>query len=197
VRVDTATNRIDCSIDLPIGTVTICLTPDGSTLYAAVSTKGHTGDLSAMQEGQIIELDSASLSVRRKAVITHDPYDIQANDAGIVFASGGSGQHTQIAVVDRKVTQSIIARWPGVYMGTRIRLSPDQRRLFIALPGQPPQIECWLLPDKLSEKPIMEERLNDSPEIPLRGDIFLTPRGDFLLTRAGGVGPIRTVGNSN
>ena len=189
-RVDTATNKVAGKLDLPVGTETMCLTPDGSTLYAAVSTKGHTGDLSAIQEGQIVEVDSASLKVRRTAAIAHDPYDIQANDAGLVFVSGGSGQHTQVAVVNMNDRQSIVARWPGVYMGARIRLSPDQKRLFIAGTGSPHQIEAWRLPANPSGEHVVEERVNETTEIPLGGEIFLTPRGDFLLTRTGGIVPI-------
>jgi CHAT domain-containing protein len=193
IRVDADACKVDCELQLPAGTEVICLTPDGSTLYAAVSTTGHTPDLSAAQEGQIVEIDASTLGVRRTVRVGHDPCDIQANDAGLVFLSGGSGQLTQVVVVSMKGTPSIVARWPGVLMGTRIHLSCDQRRLFIAPPGKPSHVESWLLPAKLSEQPLKEERLNSSPEIPVGGEIFLTPKGDFLLTRPGGIAPIRII----
>ena len=196
VCVDTSAKKISLELDLPVGTQTMCLTPDGSTIYVAVSTNGHTSDTDAVQEGAIVEIEAATLRIRRTVRVGHDPADIQANDSGLVYLSGGSGQHTQVVVVNMREGQSIVARWPGVYMGARIRLSPDQRRLFVTGTGSSPQTEAWLLPAKLSEKPAVEERLNDSPAIPLSSEFFLTPKDDFLMTRRGGIAPIRVAGGN-
>jgi hypothetical protein len=194
VRVDTAANRLDLQLGLPSGTEAACMTPDGASLFAAVSTQGHADNRTDPEEGEILEIDPETLKVRRTVKIPHDPADIQASDRGLVFVSGGSNQHTALAAVDMRETRSIVGRWQGVYMGSRIRLSADQRRLFIAPTGMPPHIESWLLPANPSNDPTKEESLYDSSEIPLGGETFLSPAGDFLLTRPGGVVPIRVGG---
>ena len=130
------------------------------------------------------------------ARIPIDPADIQANDRGLVFVSGGSNQHTAIVGVNVREARSVVGRWEGVFMGSRIRLSSDQKRLFISSPLSSHSVEAWLLPASLPDPASKEEMLNASPEIPLGGDIFLSPAGDFLLARPGAVVPIRVGGGS-
>ena len=193
VRVDTFANRVDRELDLPAGTEAACPAPDGSTLYASVSTAGHVfGRVGGSEDGMILDIDPETLKVRREVRIPIDPSDIQAGDAGLVFVTGGSNQHTAIAVVKMNESGRLVARWGGVFMGTRVRLSPDRSRLFLAPTTTPPSVETWLLPENMSESPTAKETLTAPTGIPLGGEIFLSPRGDFLLTRPGGVIPLRT-----
>ena len=131
-----------------------------------------------------------SFEVLKTALIDLDPADIQADDKGMAYVNGGSNQHTVVAVVDMKKTRSIVARWRGIYIGACIRLSADQKRLYVASRGiSPASIKSWLLPTRPDAQPTGGQ-LSDSPDAPLGGEIFLSPDDRFLLTRFGAVVPL-------
>jgi S1-C subfamily serine protease len=191
VRVDTEKGAPDLELDLEQGAETLCMTPTGRSLYVAVSPKGHAyAAFGVPEEGTIYMVNSGTFEVTKKAQIELDPADIQANDQGLVYVCGGSNQHTAIAVVDMKKTRAIVARWPGVYMGASIRLSHDQKQLYVATRGlSPPTVSCWVLPTRTDAKPTVAN-VSGGPEAPLGGEIFLTSDDAFLLTRFGGVVPL-------
>ena len=135
-------------------------------------------------------VDAGSFEVQKTALIELDPADIQADAHQQVYVSGGSNQHTMIAVVDMNKTRAIVSRWKGVYMGASIRLTSDRKRLYVGSRNiSPASISIWDLPDDPAGVPAIS-RLQTGPDAPLGGEIFLTPDDVFLLTRFGAVVPL-------
>jgi hypothetical protein len=196
IRIDTATNRVDAQLELPRDTEVVCMTPDGSALYAVVATRRTAAPNGSKHgEGLLWDIDPKLFKVTRRMPIPLNPLDVQATDAKLVLVSGGSANSSDgiIAVVDMKDTQAVLTQWRSVSRGTRIRLSGDQKWLFLSPSTFPATIEAWRIPESPSEVPSVKEFLRDPPGIPLGGDLFLTPGGEYLLTRSGGVVPICVV----
>jgi hypothetical protein len=195
VRVDVVANQIDGELELPESTVALCMTPDGSSLFAASSTPARTLNATG-PEGLVLEIDPKTLAVQRTIRVPIDPFDIQVSDKRLAFISSGDKRLSLgvIAVVDMNDTQAVVARWPDVHTRSRIRLCPDQRHLVFSENLIPPSVVSWRLPANPSEVPTVRERLSELPGIPLGGNLFLTPRGDYLLTSRGGVVPVRMSG---
>ncbi len=191
IRIDTTKNVADIELDLEQGAETFCVAPGGKALYVAVSPQGHAhSSRSGVEEGKIFMVEPGTFEVIKTAQIELDPGDIQANEKGQVYVAGGSNQHTVIAVVDMKKTRAIVTRWKGVYMGAIIRLSSDQKRLYIGSRGvSPASVASWVLPQRADGMPAIS-RISDGPDAPLGGEIFLTPDDAFLLTRFGAVVPL-------
>lgn len=190
-RIQTAQNQADLDRDFEKGVESMCLSPDGTSLYVAVSPLGHKYySMDRPEEGKLFLIDPATLEILKTALIELDPCDIQANDLGQVYVCGGSNQHTTIAVVDMKMARAIVAQWRGVFMGASIQLSNDTQRLYVAeRMVSPASIKEWKLPADLDEKPVV----SDVPSVQgsgFGGEIFLTPDNRFVLTRNGGVTPI-------
>jgi CHAT domain-containing protein/tetratricopeptide (TPR) repeat protein len=199
VRVDTTLNKVDLEFRLPAGAETLCMTPDGSALYAGVSTR-RTGipNGSGHGEGELLDIDPNTMRIRSNTRIPLHPVDIQAGDRGLVFIIGGSEKRSDgiIAVVDMRGTPRVVGQWPLHRRESRMRLSGDERWLFLSpRRSTPPLVDAWLIPPNFAIKPTVIETLMDSVEIPLGGELFLSPSGDYLLSRAGGVVPIRVRGD--
>jgi hypothetical protein len=188
VRIDTSTDAADLELDLEQGATAFCLSPGGSTLFVAVSPQGHAySNRSRPEEGTLFMVNAETFEVSKTTRIELDPSDIQANDKGHVYVSGGSNPHTLIGVVDMKKTRAIVSHWKGVTMGSCIRLSSDQKRLYIASRKiSPARVACWVLPTCSGGSPIIST-IRNSSQTPLGGEIFLTPDDTFVLTRFGAV----------
>jgi hypothetical protein len=191
VRVDLSKPAADLELDLKQGAEALCTAPLGKRLYVAVSPRGHAfSGTAGAEEGKIYQVDADTFEVIKTALIELDPADIQANDREQVYVSGGSNQLTVIAVVDMSKTRAIVGRWKGVYMGASIRLTSDQKRLYVGSRGiSPASAACWILPSDASGQPTIS-RLQAGPDAPQGGEIFLTPDDAFLLTRFGAVVPL-------
>ncbi|WP_165235278.1 S1 family peptidase [Aquisphaera insulae] len=193
VRIDIEKGAADLELDLNQGAEAISMPPAGGSLYVAISPRGHDAyAFNTPEEGTIYAVNPETFEVATKALIEIDPADIQANDQGQVYVCGGSNQHTAIAVVDMKKSRAITNRWPGVYMGASIRLSHDQKRLYVATRRlSPATVNCWDLPARADDAPTVTE-VSTGIDTALGGEIFLTPDDDFVLTRFGAVVPLGT-----
>ncbi|HEV3167924.1 MAG TPA: trypsin-like peptidase domain-containing protein [Isosphaeraceae bacterium] len=186
VRIDTESRKADMEVDLAPATEAFCLTPDGKMIYAIASPKGHHYSAPGPLEGQVQAIDPATLEVRKVVQVEADPYDVQAMNNGMVFLSGGSNQHTEVTIVEMRKTRSVVGHWKGVFQGACIRIAPDQRRLYVSSRNiSPPSVVSWALGDKLPVQPIVAGKLGDGDDTPLGGEIFITPDGQYLLTRFG------------
>jgi hypothetical protein len=198
VRISTETRKADMELDFAPGTEAICLPRDGKTLYAVASPRGHSTRTTGPYEGQIQVVDPPTMEVRRVINVDADPYDIQATNDGIVYISGGSGQFTEVTVVETKKSRSVVGRWKGVYRGSSLRVSADQKRLYISTQNlSPPSVTSWMIPKNLADCPVVSGVLRDARDAPLGGDIFLTPDGQYLLSRFGAAVALGSNGSSS
>ncbi len=133
-RVDTAKRTLDAAaVDLADGTEGMCLSPDGKTIYTFASPEGHKAFLEKdkVQSGKLQVIDVATMKVTNTFAIEFDPYDMEADDKGRLFITGGSGAWSSIAVVD-VARKALIAKWANIETKSVLRISPDRKRLYLA-----------------------------------------------------------------
>ncbi len=137
-RIDVAKKALDdTAIELD-GAEAIAMSPDGKMIYACGSPNGHNSNSGADKEvGKIQVVNLADQKVTSTIEIKFDPFEIAADNNGKVFATGGSNQHTKVAVIDTK-KKSIVADLGRVYMGANLRMTPDAKRLYFSTNGVSP-----------------------------------------------------------
>jgi WD40 repeat protein/mono/diheme cytochrome c family protein len=176
-RVDLKTLKRDRDLRLADGTEALCLTPDGKTLVAtAASGLG----------GTVQVIDPWKMELRKTVSVPAPPYDVAAADGGLVFLSGGSGEWTEITVLDSN-RETVAARWSGVWTRSFLQLAPTQDRLYVSTQGvSPGYVEALPLASRLDDKPAAFR--SPSPEKhALGGEFLVTPDGQFLLCKTGTV----------
>lgn len=132
-RIDTGKRALDAAAaELRGGAEGMCASPDGKTLYAFASLDGHRDSHpdGNRGRGEIHVVDAAALKVSRSFTVYSDPYDMAANDAGLLFVTGGSNQQTSLTVVDAG-TGKVRVEWGGFRQRSLVRLSADQKRLYV------------------------------------------------------------------
>jgi WD40 repeat protein len=180
-RVNTATMRLDGELQLTDGVEVITLSPDGKTLYAVCPAPLQR---SASTDGRVQVIDPLTMAVRRTFAVPADPYDVAARDDGILYLSGGSGEWTEVTVVDASKGE-VIGRWGGVWHRSFLKLAPDGKRLYFSTQGvSPGYVEALVIPARPDEKPV-QYRSAARPEQRLGGDFLITPDGKFLLCKTG------------
>ena len=117
------------------------------------------------EEGAYAILDADSLNTLKIWHLDMDPYDIEANNNGQVFISGGSNQHTYVTSYDSK-TGAILSK-QGLYMLAKLALTPNQKNLLV--------ISTALSPRNMSTFPIYGGMLQPEIRSPYHGDYDLTP----------------------
>jgi mono/diheme cytochrome c family protein len=175
-RVDLGTPQREREVRLLDGTEAICLTPDGTTLYAVVPGR----------EAKLQVIDARKLELRKTLAIRGVVYDVAAADNGHVYLSGGSSDWTDVLVLDAN-QGTVLARWGGVWTRSLLQLAPDQKHLYFSTQGVTPGlIEGLPLPARLDEKPA-GYRSPAAGKHPLGGPFSITPDGKYLLCRTGTV----------
>jgi WD40 repeat protein len=183
-RVDGKETRRTNVLRLAEGTDALCLTPDGKTLVATASIKPARPGAGPNCLVQVI--DAGKLTLRRSFKVAVDAYDVAANDAGLVFISGGGSEWSEIAVVDVN-KQAVVGRWGGVWNRSLLGLAPDQGRLYYSSQGViPGTLEGLVIPRKPADRPTTY-RASVPARYPLGGAIQISPDGRFLLCKTGTV----------
>jgi WD40 repeat protein len=176
-KVNMKTARREKELKLADGTDVLARTPDGKTLIATAPAK----------DGCTIQvIDPKTLEVRKSFWVDVAAYDVAANDAGLIFLSGGKGEWTDIAVVD-SAKEAVVARWGGVWNRSFVQLSADQKRLYYSSQGvSPGTLDALLIPQKLDDKPATYRAAFPGRQ-PLGGEFQLTSDGRYLLCKTGTV----------
>jgi hypothetical protein len=155
----------------------MCLTPDGKMLVATAADGSG---------GKVQLIDPQTMELRKSIAVPSPPYDVAATNAGVVFLSGGSGDWTDITVLDSQ-REATIGRWGGIWTRSFLQLAPTQDRLYVSTQGvSPGYVEALPLGAKIEEKPAAL-RSPAPDKHPLGGEFLLTPDGQFLLCKTGSV----------
>jgi S1-C subfamily serine protease len=188
VRINTKTKKFDGELKLADKTETMFLTADGKTIYATAAPDGHSADKDGPYNGVVQKIDPTTMKLLKKTTINADPANVVATNDGTVFISGGSGQHTEITIVDMKETFSVTAHWKGIYMGAWLGLSPDCSKLFFCTRGlSPSSMESWVIPGSIDDTvPLQKTKCWEDPKKPVGGPMYISPDGKCLLSPAGG-----------
>lgn len=143
----------------------------------------------APETGAYAIYDAQSLKLIKLWHLDLDPFDIEANDQGQVFISGGSNQHTSIVSYD-SITGGTLSK-QLIYMKTLIVLAPDQKKIIsLTTSGSPVLISSF---------PIIGGKLQ--PEIrspyhgtyPLNEHMAITPDNKYILNGSGNMFGVNTM----
>jgi WD40 repeat protein len=176
-RIDTQSGELGRKpIALSDGMQALTMTPDGKTLFAFKPGERETNIQSVLAPKWAIE---------KTFSVPFGGYDLAADDRGRLYLSGDSRDYAEIAVADMRGT--VLSRWGGIWTRSLLRLSADQKRLYIATQGVTPgSIDGLVLPLRLEDKPAIyrSPARNDKA---LGGDFLVTPDGRYLIARNGPV----------
>jgi WD40 repeat protein/mono/diheme cytochrome c family protein len=176
-RVNLETGKRDKELPLADGTDALTMTPDGKMLVATV----RDGKSSKVQI-----IDPAKMEVRKSFAIDAAAYDLAAADSGLLFVSGGSGEWTDVSVID-VTKETVVTHWGGVWTRSFLQLSTDQKRVYYSSQGVTPgTLDVVVLPKQFDDKPVTY-RAPAPGRQPLGGEFQLTPDGRFLLCKSGTV----------
>jgi sugar lactone lactonase YvrE len=175
VRVSTARQKVDGELDkLEPSTQSMCLTPDGKSLYALAVN------------GALQKFDAAAWKLEKIFQVRGGHSDIQAADDGRVFLNSSEGQWTNVQIFE--VTKEAPPRpWAGIYHSNCIRLSPDQRRLYVSCWHlSPSNITSYYVPPEKSEAKAQQcGSCGLDANFGARGNVVVSPDGSFLFCDAG------------
>jgi WD40 repeat protein len=178
-RIDTGTLERAGELSLAPGTEVLTMTPEGKTLVALATAGSGRGS-------NVLLIDAKKWAVRKTFSVAVAAFDIAADDRGRVYLSGARGDWTDVAVLDT-ASGEVVGRWGGVWAKSFLRLSADQKRLYIATQGvQPGSLDALVLPGKPDEKPATY-RSPARNEQDLGGDFLVAADGRFLLSKTGTV----------
>lgn len=170
-RLDTAKRKLDSAeVEVVEGSGRMAMSPDGKTLFVCASEG---------QSGKIQVVDLAALKINSTFKIRFDPFDIKAG-SGLVYATGGSGQWTNVVSIDPK-KKTIVGKVARCFQQAFLEITPDGKRLYHCSPGSSPaSIEgIWQ-----SGGTSMARSENDNP---VGGWFQITPDGKFLVSSTGTV----------
>jgi DNA-directed RNA polymerase subunit RPC12/RpoP len=163
------------AMTLPGQTRALCLTPDGRALYAA-------------GRDCVLVLDPETLAVRRRFEVDADVHALVADDAGHVYL-GEQGQWTDLTCLDLSKAEPGVRQWSaGLHGRIYLQLAPDQYRLYVSTSSLiSSQLDIWLVHGHEGETPPHVGSAPSDAHGPNRGELFLTPDGEFLVNRWGKV----------
>lgn len=135
------------------------------------------------QEGAFSVIDASTMKQERVINIDLDPFDIEADDKGIVYISSGSGQHTRIESYDSRTGKLLSSQ--RIYHRTYIKMNPSQTKVY--------SIDTAVSPRDIASYSINDGVLSpekDSPyhgDYPLTTDLTISPDGKYLFNGTGNI----------
>ncbi|WP_456273117.1 S-layer homology domain-containing protein [Bacillus sp. AK031] len=116
------------------------------------------------QEGAFAVINTDTMELENTIHIKLDPYDIAADDNGVVYVSSGSGQHTNIESFNSVTGEKLSSQ--SAYQMTLISMHPSQNRLY--------SITTTVSPRKIGRYSIANGALTPEVRSPYHGDYDLT-----------------------
>lgn len=151
-------------------------------LYVTQAKRAHSAYwFDKEQEGAFAVIDAPAMKLEKTIQVSLDPYDIEADDQGVVYISSGSGQHTRVESFNSQ-TGAVLSSQLMYHQGL-IELNPAQNKLY--------SITTALSPRDFSAYSITDGSLGpeqDSPyhgEYPLGKDLTLSPDGKYIFNSTG------------
>lgn len=180
--VKTDTMEITAQVDVHETAVSMCLTPDGKTLYVGARDPNHD-----KKEGSIQTITTGGLKSAGTFNVAYPVHRLVATNAGIIVTSGTGSSLDGLAVIDGpKKTLSGTCRM--IWGSSSIRLHPDQTRVYTGDNAiSPGDFHCVLFTKK--DKNNQYENY-DSPyhgDYPMGGDLEISPDGKYLIGVSGTV----------
>ncbi|MGH7173440.1 MAG: hypothetical protein ACRELG_24420 [Gemmataceae bacterium] len=174
-RIDAERQDVDCQVPLPKTIRTLCLTPDGETLYAAGA-------------GSVIALDPATLRTRRRVEVKADVRSVAADNNACLYLAE-QGQWTRLSCLDLRGEQPALLRWTSRMHGRiYLKMAPNQYRLYVGTSSPiSDHIDSLLLRGHPWRTPPIIGMAVSGPQTPVQGEFFLTRDGRFLINRWGTV----------
>lgn len=174
-RIDAERQTVECQVSLPKAMRTVCLTPDGKTLYAAGS-------------GSILAIDPDTLNTRRQVEVQVDIRAIAADNEECLYLAE-RGQWTQLTRLMLRGEQPEFLRWTARMHGRiYLKMAPDQYRLYVGTSSLvSDHLDSLLLRGHPWQTPPVAGLAVSRDQMPVQGEFFLTPDGRFLINRWGAV----------
>ena len=185
VRVNLATEKIDeKKVDMPDYTSSLSLARDGKTLYALL------GDLALKAKGAILAIDAEEMVLKKTIDLVFAPSDLVSTKEGIVFVSGSGNKASEITILDIR-TKEVVATWKGVPAGSRLKLSEDEKCLFVGKWTVTDSKVCSLaVPDVVRGSTLPTVKWAKGRGVDTHGEMMLTQDNRFLLCDSGDVFPL-------
>ena len=113
-RLSTEKGESGGEVALAENTDCVCLSPDGKRIYAGAHVGLRSTIKAKPHKGSIQVIDTAAMKLEKTVDVPIDPFALDASNAGLVFASGGSGSRTEIAVLDVNTAEPALTVWKGL-----------------------------------------------------------------------------------
>lgn len=145
------------------------------------------------QEGAFAVFDAETLEFRNLVHIQLDPFDIAADDQGIVYVSSGSGQWTRIESYNGG--NGAILSSKSIRNQSYIEMNPKQNKIYA--------INTDVSPRDISTFSIVEGKLQSEVDSPYHGEyrlnenLKISPDGRYLLNGLGGIFRASAISNAD
>lgn len=181
VRYSAKTGKTEASTDVPPNTISMTLTYDGKSLYAAAYSKAPSAYDFGPYAGKVMRLDPATMQITKTVEVPVNAIGIAATDRGIIVIPNSSGQHTFVGMVDMN-KGAFAGKQDGIYHGINIALHPDQQK-FIAVQGNlsPSSIDSYFIPPNPTEGRLQQCAGAQGAG----GQPIFSPDGRFVFTTGG------------
>jgi WD40 repeat protein/mono/diheme cytochrome c family protein len=180
VRVDPRTQQRQ-RLQLAERTEALALSPDGKTLVAIATTrKGQDA------ECLLQSIDPEAWKIKQIWTFPRlHAHDVAVSDRGQMYLSSGNGEWGEVIVVDGQ--GNVVGHHGGVWTGSLLQLSQDQKRLYVSTQGVTPgSLEALVLPTRPRDA-AQTYRAPRPARHELGGAFQLTPDGRFALCKNGTV----------
>jgi DNA-binding beta-propeller fold protein YncE len=159
------------------GTEVLSLSPDGERVAALVPSVDGTKCC--------VQVFDATLKLLKSHDLPMVGYDLVGTEQHL-YVSGGSGDWTDVAVVDPD-SGKVLARWGGVWRRSLLRLSPDQKRVYVSSQDVAPgTLDFFVIPGSVKDRAAITRTLSPGRQ-PLGGPFFVSPDGRYVLCTSGTV----------
>ncbi|KXH80667.1 hypothetical protein AU377_07945 [Sporosarcina sp. HYO08] len=168
------------SVELPLPAERIAYA-NGKIYVTQLKGKHNSNWWDEDQQGAFAVVDVTNMEVENVIHIDLDPYDIAADDNGIVYISPGSGQHSRIESFDSKTGKLVSSK--GMYQSTLIEMHPSQSRIYaVTTTGSPRRIGEYTIENGVLSS---EQRSPYHGTYGLSPDLTITPDGKYLFNGTG------------
>ena len=133
------------------------------------------------QQGAFAVIDATTMQQEKVINIDLDPFDIEADNNGIVYISSGSGQHTKLVSFNGSTGEILSSQ--GVHQQTLLKMHPSQKRLYtITTTVSPRTMSSYTITDGVLSP---EQRSPYHGDYALNKDLTISPDGKYLFNSTG------------